>query len=153
MGTEIRKIQSTDRPQVRDLADRLTEGVAPWRKTSDVAQAVRSWIDDSSSSDFDGVALVAIDDNEQVIGFVSLSTITHFAGELDAYIGELVVAHEAEGRGVGTDLVAAAEHQATLDGRRCITLTTGAANGRALHFYRRLGYRDEDIKLTKVLSS
>ncbi|MEM9517322.1 MAG: GNAT family N-acetyltransferase [Actinomycetota bacterium] len=152
MGIEIRRIQPTDRSQVRDLADRLTEGVAPWRSTDDVAQAVRSWIDDSSSPGFDGVSFVAIDDNDQVIGFVSLTTTAHFAGELDAYIGELVVAHKAEGRGVGASLVAAAEHRATLDGRRCITLTTGAANDRALHFYRQLGYRDEDIKLTKVLS-
>ena len=37
---------------------------------------------------------------------------------------------------VGTALVAAAERRARADGRRCITLTTGAANERALRFYR-----------------
>lgn len=30
--------------------------------------------------------------------------------------------------------------------------TTGAANTRALDFYHRLGYVDEDVKLTKVLA-
>ncbi len=151
MSTEIRRIESSDRSDVMQLADRLTKGVAPWRNAHDVAEAVRSWVEESSSAEFDGVAFVAIDTNGHVAGFVSLSTTTHFAGELDAYIGELVVAHEAEGHGIGSLLVAAAERHASLDGRRCITLTTGAANERALSFYRQLGYRDEDIKLTKVL--
>ncbi|MFK8023020.1 MAG: GNAT family N-acetyltransferase [Ilumatobacter sp.] len=66
-------------------------------------------------------------------------------GELDAYIGELVVDPRAEGRGVGAQLVAAAERRARADGHRCITLTTGAANARALSFYRHLGYRDEAV--------
>lgn len=151
MSSTIRSLEAGDRDGVAALADRLTEGVAAWRDSRAVTQAVRSWIEESSSADFEGAAFVAIDDRENVIGFISLSTTTHFGGEVDAYIGELVVASSAEGQGVGAELVAAAERQARSDGRRCITLTTGAANERALRFYRRLGYHDEDVKLTKVL--
>jgi ribosomal protein S18 acetylase RimI-like enzyme len=64
----------------------------------------------------------------------------------------VTLARRAEGCGVGTALVAAAERQAGADGRRCITLTTGAANERALRFYRQRGYLDEDVKLTKILT-
>lgn len=152
MHVVIRKVLAGDRAQVARLSDRLTEGVAAWRDPAAVLDAVRGWIADSTSDGFDGTALVAIDEHDRVVGFVSVSTTGHFAGERDAYIGELIVAPDAEGRGVGAQLVAAAEEQALADGHRCITLTTGAANDRALAFYRRLGYLDEDVKLTKVLT-
>lgn len=152
MPTTIRELEADDRGDVGDLADRLSEGVARWRDRSAVSRAVRGWIAESTSPDFAGTAFVAIDDDDHIVGFVSLSTTTHFAGETDAYIGELVVAASNEGRGVGTELIAAAERRAKADGRRCITLTTGAANERALRFYRKLGYVEEDVKLTKVLS-
>lgn len=151
MSITIREFRTGDGAKVRDLADRLTEGVAAWRDPATVMSAVRGWIGDSTSSDFDGTAFVACDNGGAIVGFLSLSTAGHFAGELDAYIGELVVDTSAEGRGVGAALVAAAERRAIEDGHRCITLTTGAANERALGFYHHLGYVNEDVKLTKLL--
>lgn len=151
MSIDVRQFRAADGEHVRRLAERLTEGVASWRDDRAVARAVQGWIDASSSTDFEGAAFVATDDGD-VVGFLSLSTTKHFGGELDAYIGELVVDPAAEGRGVGGELVAAAERRARADGHRCITLTTGAANARALGFYRRLGYRDEAVELTKVLT-
>lgn len=152
MRTTIRELEAGDREHVANLADRLTDGVAPWRDPNAVGRAVGGWIAQSTSPDFDGTAFVALDHDDRVVGFVSLTTSTHFAGEVDAYIGELVVAARAEGHGVGTALVAAAERRARADGRRCITLTTGAANERALRFYGQLGYLDEDVNLTKILT-
>jgi len=37
-------------------------------------------------------------------------------------------------------------------GHRCLTLTTGATNERAITFYERLGFRPEDVTSTLVLS-
>jgi ribosomal protein S18 acetylase RimI-like enzyme len=37
------------------------------------------------------------------------------------------------------------------EGYALLALTTGAANARALGFYRHLGFRDEDLKLTTLL--
>lgn len=87
----------------------------------------------------------------RVVGFVSVGTEMHFAGEADAYIGELLVDASDEGAGVGAILVAAAESVARKRGHRCLTLSTGAANHRAIGFYSGLGYEAEDVKLTKVL--
>lgn len=55
-----------------------------------------------------GGAFVAVVDH-RVVGFVSLSSTDHFAGERDAYIGELIVEEAFEGGGVGRRLIDAAE--------------------------------------------
>jgi GNAT superfamily N-acetyltransferase len=66
--------------------------------------------------------------DDHVVGFVSVSTTSQFAGERDAYIGELVVADGFEDRGIGRQLVAAVEGWAIETDYRCTTLHTGAAN-------------------------
>jgi GNAT superfamily N-acetyltransferase len=47
--------------------------------------------------------------------------------------------------------VQACEQWAREQGYRILSLTTGAANERALGFYRHLGYLNEDVKLIKLL--
>ncbi len=148
----IRPIEPGDVAAVTALAARLTIGVAPWREPAAVADAVRGWLVESTSGGFDGVAFVA-EVAGNVVGFVSLSTSRHFAGEVDADIGELVVDAAHTGRGLGRALVAVAERAAIERGHRCITLTTGAANERARTFYADLGYQPEDVSFTKVLTT
>ena len=148
MQGAVRRCRAGDRPAIRDLADRLAIGVASWRRPDEVTAAVHDWVDESSVDDFDGAAFVA-EDEGGVVGYVSVTATEHFAGERDAYVGELVVADRVEGQGVGSRLLEAAERWAGGNGFRCITLTTGAANDRALEFYRRHGYAAEDVKLTK----
>jgi len=74
------------------------------------------------------------------VGLVTVGHRRHFAGELDAYIGELIVAEAAEGRGIGRLLMRAAEDWADSRGLRRLTLETGAANSAARAFYASLGY-------------
>ncbi len=69
----------------------------------------------------------------------------------DAYVGELLVARSAEGRGVGRALMARAEQWGREQGHAYLTVETGAANARARAFYTGLGYLDEDVRLTKPL--
>lgn len=147
---EVRPFTSDDRDAVLKLAPRLTIGVASWRDPAAVAVTVRAWLERSTDPEGSGAAFVSVV-GHRVVGFVSVASTDHFTGERDAYIGELVVDDEFEGRGVGRHLAAAAEDWARTTGYRCITLHTGAANGRARRFYARLGYNEEDVKLTKVL--
>ena len=86
-----------------------------------------------------------------VVGFVSVSVKQHWAGDRDAYIGELVVDATHEGQGVGRALVGAAVRWAQERGLSRITLETGAANRRARQFYATLGFEEEDIRLTRLL--
>ena len=64
---------------------------------------------------------------------------------------ELAAYEAAEGRGVGKALAQACEQWAREQGYRILSLTTGAANERALGFYRHMGYQDEDVTLVKLL--
>lgn len=146
----IRSCTPDDRNAVLALAPRLTIGVAPWRDSSAVQRAVRGWLIDSLADPGTEV-LVADDPTSGVVGVVTVGTRAHFTGEVDAYIGELVVAELHEQRGVGRALVSAAEEWAVRQGCGCITLETGAANADARAFYRRLGYGEEDVRLTRVL--
>ena len=132
------------------LAERLQEGVAPWRHATAVGAAVEEWVREALDSDAsERRAVFVAEEGGEVVGFVTTSTRRHFAGDLDAYVGELVVDRRAEGRGLGRMLMTAAEDWARDQGLAHISLDTGAANAHARAFYRALGYQEEDIKLTK----
>jgi ribosomal protein S18 acetylase RimI-like enzyme len=149
----IRPYRDEDRDAIVTLAPRLTEGVAAWRDTDAVALAVRGWVTsslDQNGRDDRGV-LVAVSDG-CVAGFATVTIRRHFTGQMDAYIGELVVSAELERTGVGRALVNAAESWARKHGLQRITLETGAANVRARSFYQALGYAEEEVRLSKPVS-
>jgi GNAT superfamily N-acetyltransferase len=84
------------------------------------------------------MVLIAEDDHGERVGFATLSHETHFTGERQAYINELAISDVAEGRGVGTALIAACEQWAREQGgfsrsvparpmgARSISITTSA---------------------------
>ncbi len=88
---------------------------------------------------------------DMVVGFVSVGERRHFSGAVDGYVGELVVAREHEGRGIGSLLMDHAEGWARHRGVAHLTLETGAANGAARAFYKARGYQEEDVRLTRPL--
>lgn len=148
----VRPLQPADEEFVRGLAPRLTVGMPAWRDPERCLAAVEGWI--AGSIDRHGrraTVFVAEDERGERLGFASVSEETHFTGERQAYIGELATGAAAEGRGVGRALLAACENWARAQGFRIIALSTGAANVRALGFYRGHGYRDEDIRLSRLL--
>ncbi len=148
----VRPFTSADRDTVLGLAPRLTIGSGPWRDPAAFLTAARGWIEGSIAGIGPGQAvLVAEDTQGRCLGFVSVSRQRHFTGEEQAYIGELVVAEEAEGQGVGRVLVAGAEAWGREQGYRLIALQTGMANRHARGFYERLGYDEEDVTLVKGL--
>jgi len=151
MTVRVRDYLPQDRAAILALADRLTVGVSAWRPTDAVRRAVHGWVDSSLATNGERTAIFVSVDGEEVVGFVCVSTDQHWSGELDGYIGELVVREDREGRGIGQSLVAAAETWARAEGLGRMRLATGAANDGALAMYRSIGYSYEDVTLSRPL--
>ena len=148
----VRPYISTDRAFVLSLAPRLAIGKQPWRELALWMKTVKDWLTESINQHSQNtMVLIAEDEEGERLGFATVSHSTHFTGQRQAYIGELATSERAESRGVGSALVAACERWAREQGYPIITLTTGAGNTRALKFYEHLGFRNEDITLTKLL--
>ncbi|HUA29556.1 MAG TPA: GNAT family N-acetyltransferase [Streptosporangiaceae bacterium] len=150
----IRPVREEDHHVLLELSARLTIGAAPWRDPAGLAAAARGWIESSlASAHEDGHAvLVALLDG-RVAGLVSLAEWRHFTGEVEAYVGELITDEALEGRGAGRALMAAAQQWAAGRGLSRITLDTGTRNHRARRFYERLGFEEEQIRLSKAVGS
>ncbi|GHO49718.1 GNAT family N-acetyltransferase [Ktedonospora formicarum] len=149
----VRPYVETDREFVLGLSPRLTIGMPAWRDRETWLATFQNWITGSIDQHQQEKAMVFVAEDEQQerLGFVCVDPSTHFTGEPQADIGELVVSEAEEGRGVGKALLQACEQWAQEQGYRFISLATGAANEQALGFYRHLGYLDEDVKLVKPL--
>ena len=148
----VRPYVPADREFVLSLAPRLAIGIPPWRDPQKMIATVQGWITESIKQHGNKtMVIVAEDEHGERLGFATVSHDTHFTGEGQAYIGELAISEETEGRGVGKALAQACEQWAREQGYRILSLATGAANERALGFYRHMGYLDEDVKLVKLL--
>ncbi len=148
----VRPYTSADRAFILCLAPRLAIGKQPWRDLTLWLKTVEEWLTESiEQHNQKTMVLIAEDEQSERLGFATVSHSTHFTGQKQAYIGELVTSEAAEGQGVGTALVKACEQWARAQGYVIITLTTGAGNARALKFYEHLDFRNEDITLTKLL--
>ena len=148
----LRPFTASDLDFVLSLAPRLAIGMRPWRDRALWLKAVEGWLAESiARQEHRGAVFIAEDVTGERLGFATVSESEHFTSQPQAYIGELATCEEAKGRGVGCALVAACEEWARAKGFALITLTTGAGNERALGFYRRLGYVDEDVTLTRRL--
>jgi ribosomal protein S18 acetylase RimI-like enzyme len=150
---QIRPFQPADRDAVTGLAPRLTEWVAAWREPQAVLAAVHGWVKGSAdkAGDADRAFFVAVVAG-QIVGLVSVWEQAHFSGQVDAYVGELVVAPSWEGRGIGSELMRAAETWAAGRALPFITLDTGADNGPARGLYASLGFREEAVRLAKPVA-
>jgi GNAT superfamily N-acetyltransferase len=149
---QIRGYHDRDRDAGMALAPRLTAGVAAWRRSDAVAAVVRAWVDGSlESQDVDHRPVFVADDAGRIVGFATAATRKHWSGDLDAYIGELVVAEDCTKRGIGRALVTAIETWARASGHHRITVETGASNSSGQAFYAALGYTAEEVVLTRDL--
>lgn len=132
------------------LADRLTYGVAAWRDPDAVLAAVLGWVRDSIAvAGQPGHAAYVATDGTRVVGQITLSERTHFNGEVDAYVSELIVRADQERRGIARRLMRAGEEWAAGRGRRYLTLQTGTSNEVARAAYAAMGFAEEEIQLTR----
>ena len=151
----VRRAREGDFHEILALGYRLAEGAASWRPESQFEQAARAWLQDSLSAmcpDHPGW-VVEDEDTRAIVGVASAELRTHFTGQVDCYMGELVVGPTHEGRGIGRRLVETVEAWAKQMNAPHVTLETGAANHRARRFYKGLGYLEEEVRLTKVLGA
>ena len=147
----VRTAGPGDAERIRALGPRLAEGAAPWRPAEAFAKAAQRWLDQAVDGMSADRPVWVAEHGGRVVGVVAAALSTHFTGEQDCYLGELAVAEDYEGRGVGRALVAVVERWATERGVTRVTLETGGANRRARGFYGALGYAEEQVQLTKVL--
>ena len=75
----------------------------------------------------------------------------YFTDHPRAYVDNLVVAQESEGKGVGRSLLDFVERWARDHGYREVVLDVFAGNQRAIAFYERQGYRPDHIRMAKPL--
>lgn len=149
---DIRAYSPADRDAIMALAPRLTDGVAHWRDPAAVLAAVQGWMAAAADTAAEPghVVYVAVDGDE-IVGVVAAAERTHFSGQADAYVGELVTAAGKERRGIGRALMQAAEAWGAARGLDHLTLETGAANAAARALYAALGYLEEDVRVTKKI--
>ncbi|MEM9563347.1 MAG: GNAT family N-acetyltransferase [Actinomycetota bacterium] len=149
---EVRATETADRAAVLALASRLEIGMSPWRDREAVARTVRNWIEASLDAEDDTRASFVAAEDGVVVGFVSVEEQDHWSGDPEAYIGELIVADDREGRGIGRALVERAAAWGRERGRCRIALDTGAGNERALAFYRAIGFDHDEVRLSRALT-
>jgi ribosomal protein S18 acetylase RimI-like enzyme len=115
-----------------------------------VLSAVAGWVVEALERAAEpGRFVLVADEDGAVMGFASGEERRHWSGDPELYVGELAVDPQYEGRGVGRALIDAVTAYAKQLGLVTITLDTGAANTNARAFYKRLGFEEEDVKLTK----
>jgi GNAT superfamily N-acetyltransferase len=91
-------------------------------------------------------------DNGRPVGFIHLTTANdYYTDATTAHVADIVVARDAEHRGVGSALMAHAEAWARQRGFAILTLNVFIANRRARDVYARLGFQEEWIRCIKRL--
>lgn len=84
--------------------------LAPWRDRDRVLAAATGWVRDAAdAAGQPDHAVYAAEQDGIVAGLVSVSERRHFTGQVDAYVGELIVRADMERRGVASRLMAPAE--------------------------------------------
>jgi ribosomal protein S18 acetylase RimI-like enzyme len=76
----------------------------------------------------------------------------YFTDHPRAYVEILVVAEEAEGRGVGRALMAHAEEWGRAHGCHEVVLDVFANNPSAIAFYERIGFAPDHLRMSKSLA-
>ena len=151
----IRPAQPDDIAFLLRLTERLAAfPVPPWRTAGEIAGADhRILLEALRSPAPTRSLLIAEDPPGQPAGYVfSTTQEDYFTHQSNAHIEILAVEAGVEGRGIGRQLIAAAEAWARGRGYRAITLNVFAPNERARSVYERLGYEPETLHYYKPLA-
>lgn len=142
---QIRKATARDRDAVLALADRLAAFGPTTRSATEIANRERRALDEAlDAADASTALLVAVSPEGTVAGVVLVETRQdYFTAERHGHVGILAVAADAEGRGIGARLLAAAEEWSRQHGYRRLTLSVFTENRRAKAFYARQEWQPE----------
>jgi len=151
----MRPATEADAEWIVSQVPRLHEfGPPPWRT---IEQMNAGEIADlrgalSRGDDPDRLFIIAQHSEGAPLGFLYAVTLTDFfTGERHAHIGDIVVAREGEGQGVGRALMNAAETWSRSRGHRFVTLSVFPDNTRAFELYGRLGFQIDAHRMLKLL--
>jgi ribosomal protein S18 acetylase RimI-like enzyme len=131
----------------RRFDPRMPKGPVMVRRYIDVLRSrCRKW---------DGKMFVA-EEAARVVGFVCVwARVPSEEPDDDpsdyAFVSDLVVNPRYRRRGIGRELMSAAEHYARARGARCIRLAVLARNAAGRRFYQRMKYREKELELEKIL--
>lgn len=146
----VRAATPEDLRFVLGLVPRLTEfGAPPWRPAEAIeADSAASLAEALESAGEEGAVLVAEDRDGERLGVVHVEVeADYITGEERAFVGDLIVTRESEGKGVARALMAAAEAWARARGLGSLTLYVFAGDRRARDFYARLGFLEDGLRL------
>lgn len=134
---EIRRASGPDREAVLALADRLAAFGPTTRSAAEIAERERRALATALESRASSTeVMVAEAAGRAIAGVLLMETREdYFTGERHGHIGILAVAREAEGQGVGRQLLAAAEQWARERGYARLTLSVFTDNRRAKQLY------------------
>jgi ribosomal protein S18 acetylase RimI-like enzyme len=154
-GTEhvaIRPYSSEDRLFVARVASRMHPGQTASRRDPAALDRFFSELGPGEFLTKPGAqAFVATIDGEPC-GLISFfPDKDYFTDHPRAYVDNLVVAEDAERKGVGRALLAFVERRARDNGLREVVLDVFAVNRGAIAFYERQGYRPDHIRMAKPL--
>jgi ribosomal protein S18 acetylase RimI-like enzyme len=149
----LRRAVSTDEPALLRLTTRLGDfPVPPWRTAGEIATADHPILVACLRSPTTDTALFVADELGTLLGFVFVVVRTdYFTHERYAYVEDLALAVEGEGRGHARQLMEEAEGWARSQGFRRLGLSVWFQNARARGLYERLGYQPETMQYLKTL--
>jgi ribosomal protein S18 acetylase RimI-like enzyme len=150
----VRPATEADRDFMYGLAARLA-GVADlsWHSEEDLLAFQHRYMDLSFALPKDvTITLLATDAAGEKLGFVHAEAAKDSVTlEPCGYVTVLAITEAAEGKGVASALMRGVEDWARGKGYRLLGLDVFANNARARDFYRRLGYVEDSLRLTKPL--
>lgn len=154
MTALIRDTRPDDAAQIEALLPRLADFESlSWRRTEELwhgdRQFFRRYFAGEEPACF---SRVAVDEADDVLGttLVALGP-ESLSGEPSAHLQILVLAEEAQGRGLGRRLLEDAHEQAARRGARSITLHVFERNERARRLYAKNGYEEEIVRCIRRL--
>jgi len=151
---KIRRALPDDQGFVAGAVHRLASFDPPaWRPPEDIVQGEARTLQAFFAAPPAGSELLIADsDQGGRLGFAYLERLQdYFTLEWHGHVGMLVVIEEAEGKGVGSALMRAAEAWARDGGYRKLTLNVFAANRKARALYEHLGYAPETERYVRIL--
>lgn len=154
-GLSIRPLSDDDAPFVTKVAPRLYPGpTSSPREPGRMQEFFAAFTPADLIRDAGTEAFVAtVEGQPEPLGLLVIKPdFDYFTDHPRAYVEILVVAEEAEGRGVGRALMAHAEQWGRDHGCHEVALDVFANNPSAIAFYERIGFAPDHLRLSKSLA-
>ncbi len=149
----LRPARADDEPFLLGLTHRLASFPLPgWRTAREIDVGDHPAIRSALGAPDPGTLLLIAEFDEAPRGYIFVTTrVDFFTNEPHGHIEVLAVEADAAGRGIGKELVRAAEGWARERGYRAMTLNVFAGNEAARAVYDRLGYLPEMVRYRKEI--